>query len=80
MKTTSHPDYPKQPSDANRFTVVKSHVDKERGSEPLDPEQARRILTEEMPKKIERLRKEFRDLYLIERGRATREDGEREAA
>ena len=55
-------------------------MDKERGVEPLDPEQARRILAEEMPKKIERLRRELRELYLGERGRASRDDHEQKAA
>ena len=37
--------------------------------DPLDAEQARRILREETPKRIERLRRELRELYFGERGR-----------
>lgn len=81
ISSGSHFNYPKDPSSAKRVIVIKCHVDKERRrrSEPLDPEQARRILTEDMPKKIERLRREFRELYFGERGRARREE-EQEAA
>lgn len=44
--------------------------------ERLEAEEARRILRDEMPKKIERLRRDFRDLYLAERRRASRDGTE----
>jgi len=49
-------------------------------SEANDAEQARRILQEETPKRIERLRRDLRNLFLGERGRASGENEQGQAA
>jgi hypothetical protein len=51
----------------------------ERDVQPMEPEEARRILRDEMPKKIERLRRDLRDLFMGERGRSDG-NGEEQAA
>ena len=55
-------------------------VEDERTIEPLDPEQARRILSEETPKRIERLRRNLRELKDYLRERTSGDDREERAA
>ena len=73
MKDRTRPEYPKFPSSAGRSAVVGFSMEDERGMEAIDPEQARRFLAEESPKRIERLRRELRRLkfYVRERGLAS---------
>ncbi len=59
--------------------MFKYRVEQE-GVEPLDAEQARRMLREETPKRIERLRQDLRNLYFGERGRASAGERNEEAA
>ena len=68
--------YAKHPGGCGGSEMVKCRMEEEGAKEPLDPEQARRILRDEMPRRIERLRREFLNVYRGERGKAI---GDREA-
>ena len=75
MKRFGRQNYVKNPSGTHVGAMVQCGMEDGR-SETEDAEQARRILQEETPKRIERLRRDLRDLYLGERGRANRGESE----
>ena len=68
------PDYRKNLSSGTAGGMVKCRMEEEGRVEPIDPERARRILREETPRKIERLRREFLEVYRKERGLARSEE------
>ena len=80
MKDQYGGDYAKHPSGGGARGMVQWRMEDEGTIERLDPEQARRILTEEMPRRIERLRREFLNACRGERGRRRRDDREEQAA
>ena len=77
MKTNNRANYANDPSGTSKGAMIKCGMEED-GVERLDPEQARRILREEMPKRIERLRQDLRNFYFGERdtpGWRTRQGG-----
>ena len=80
MSRNDSPNYLKDPSGTRARTVIQCGVNEERRLDRIEPEEARRILKEETPKTIERLRRDLRDLYLSGRDRGRRYGREERAA
>ena len=79
MKTFGRHNYVQDPSSTQNGAMVQWGMEEGR-SEAEDAEQARRILQEEMPRRIERLRGELRNLFLGERGQAGGQNEQGQAA
>ena len=79
MNTFARQNYVQDPSGTQNGAMVQCGMEEGR-SESEDAERARRILQEEMPKRIERLRGDLRNLFLGERGQAGGQNEQGQAA
>ena len=79
MKENRQQNYVKNPSGMDSGAMIQCGMEEGR-SEADDAERARRILQEETPKRIERLRRDLRNLYLGERGAARGQNEQGQAA
>jgi hypothetical protein len=79
MKPFRRQNYIENPSGTRAGSMVQCGMEEGRsGAE--EAEQARRILQEETPRRIERLRRDLRNLYLDERGRGSGKSEHEQAA
>ena len=79
MKSNRRQNYVQNLSGRGNGAMIHCGMDEGR-TEPDDAERARRILQEETPKRIERLRRDLRNLYLGERGAARGQNEQGQAA